>query len=304
VTDIRTVKEVMGNQLLRFGMVRRLIDGLSARPALAPERPGAENIWGNPLHPEQPLRKFRRIREVVGDADCPRGRVIVEIGAGMSLGMGLVALALGPRGAILLDRECYLQDDAATVAAHRELLALLPQWFPEADPAVTDAIRVTGDRVRPAGMRLAYGLATAERLPLRDATVDLTVSHSTLEHLRALEASMRELACITRPGGLGVHQVDLADHLLSDAPLRMLAYSPRRWELSASHRRGWTNRLRLPDYLRAFTDAGFAVEQVEVIRWLPVEDLPAVRAMLHPDFRHLDDEALRALGFLAVVRRR
>src|SRR5262249_25873561 len=158
-------------------------------------------------------------------------------------------------------------------------------------------------RVRPAGA-LTYGLATAERLPLHDASVDLTISHSTLEHVRALEPSVRELARITRPGGLGVHQVDLADHLRADAPLRLLSYSRRRWELTASHRRGWTNRLRLPDHLRAFSAAGFAVERVEVIRWLPEAEVAAVRATLHPDFRHLDDEALRALGFLCVVRRR
>ena len=304
MSDFRLVKEVVGNQLLRFGTVRRLLDSLSTRPALAPERPAADDIWGNPLHPEQAPRKFRRIQEVLDDQDCCRGKVVVEIGAGMTLGMGVVALALGARRALLFDRERYLQDGPATAAAHRELLALLPQWFPQVDRRAADALRIDGERVLPDGEHLSYQLAPADQLPLRDGVVDLTISHSTLEHLRALEASIRELARVTRPGGLGVHQVDLADHLRPDAPLLMLRHSARSWELVASHRRGWTNRLRLPDHLRAFTAAGFDVERLEVIRWLPVDQVASTRAALHADFRHLDDEALRALGFLCVVRRR
>src|SRR5262249_24112561 len=249
-------------------------------------------------------RKFRRIQEVLDDQDCCRGKVVVEIGAGMTLGMGVVALALGARRALLFDRERYLQDGPATAAAHRELLALLPQWFPQVDRRAADALRIDGNRVVPDGEHLSYQLAPADQLPLRDGVVDLTISHSTLEHLRALEASIRELARVTRSGGLGVHQVELADHLRPDAPLLMLRHSARSWELVASHRRGWTNRLRLPDHLRAFTAAGFDVERREVIRWLPVAQVASTRAALHADFRHLDDEALRALGFLCVVRRR
>src|SRR5262249_34836160 len=117
MTDPRVVKEAGGDQLLRLETAPRpdarpAPRPAHARPARAPARLTADDIWGNPLPPEQAPRKFEQIRQVLGDAGCPRGKVVVEIGAGMSLGMGLVALALGAERAILLDRDCYLQDDA------------------------------------------------------------------------------------------------------------------------------------------------------------------------------------------------
>src|SRR5262249_61018371 len=135
----------------------------------------------------------------------------------MAAGVGRAARAGGAGRALLLGGGPSRGVGPATAAAHRELLALLPQWFPQVDRRAADALRIDGNRVVPDGEHLSYQLAPADQLPLRDGVVDLTISHSTLEHLRALEASIRELARVTRSGGLGVHQVDLADHLRPDA---------------------------------------------------------------------------------------
>ncbi len=297
-------KKLVVNQILGVAPVRRLLDRLSARPSLAPVRRDPGDIWSDPFHPELALRKFRRVQSVLADENCCRDRTVVEIGPGMSLGMGIVAIALGARRCVLADCDRYLTRDPRSAAAHRALLDLLPTWIPDADERYRHCVRIDGDQVLPDGDLLSYVIAPAERLPLASGAVDLIVSHSTLEHIVDVDAAIAELARITAPGGRGVHQVDLRDHLDAAQPLRMLQYSPRAWNLIASHRRGWSNRLRLPDYHAGFERHGFAVERMEVTESLPAGELEEMRARLQPEFRRLSAEALQALGFRCAVRKR
>jgi SAM-dependent methyltransferase len=53
----------------------------------------------------------------------------------------------------------------------------------------------------PAGYLVVFR-ANLARLPLRDATFDLTVCHYVLEHVTELAACCDELARVTRPGGM------------------------------------------------------------------------------------------------------
>ena len=296
-------KELVANQLLGVGPLRRLVDSISSRPSLAPQERDPNDIWSDPFHPELALRKFRRIQSLLGDPAWIRGKVIAEIGPGMSFGMGIVALALGARRSVLVDREQYVTHDARGAAAHRALLDLIPSWIPDADPRYRTCMHIDGDAVVPDGRTLLYAIAPAERLPLADGSVDLLVSHSTLEHIRHLDAAVAEFARITAPGGKNVHQVDLSDHLDPANPLRMLGLSARAWDLIASHRRGWTNRLRLSQYLALFERYGLQVQQVDVDRQLTQEEMPRLRSQLHHDYRGLADSDLQALGFYCVLQR-
>ena len=295
-------KQVVTNQMLGIGVTRRLLNALSARPQLAPSRPSGD-IWSDPFHPELPLRKFRTILSLIGNTAYCRGKTVLEIGPGMSLGMGIVGVAWGAGRCVLVDQERYVGRDPRLATSHRELLHLIPSWIPDPDPRYRDCVEIGPDTVRPNEDLLDYVIASAEDIPVSEDTVDLSISHSTLEHIRDLDATIAELARLTKSGGIGVHQVDLADHLDPGRPLRMLGYTASSWELMASHRRGWTNRLRLPDYLHCLEQHHFIVERVEITRSLSPDELENIRHQLHPDYRQLPDEALRPLGFRCVFRK-
>lgn len=297
-------KDVLVNQLLGVPPVRRWVDSVSARPVLGPLQREAGDIWDDPCHPELALRKWRRLLPLCGPPGWLRGRVVLEIGPGMSLGMGIVGVALGARRCILADAERHVTSDPRVAASHRQVLDLVPLWFPDADPRHRTTVSIDGDAVVPDGELLEYRIEPVERLSLEDDSVDVTTSHSLFEHLRELDPAIAQIARVTSPGGLGLHQIDLADHLHPDDPLHMLTCSRRVWELMASNRRGWTNRLRLPAYIACFERHGLEVEKVEVTRSLPDDEIARVRPRLHPDHRGLDDDALRPLTALCVLRRR
>lgn len=296
-------RQLLINQLLRVNAIRGLVDSISSRPSLAPQNADRTDIWSDPFHPELPLRKLRTIRGLVGDPNLCRGKMVVEIGPGMSLGMGIVGLASGARQCVLVDRDRFVTRDERSARSHRDILELVPEWIDAPDPRYRDGVVIRGDDVVPNGASLSYLIAPGEALPIRNGRADLVISHSTLEHVRDLEAVARELARITVPGGLGVHQVDLSDHLHPDDPLKMLQLSRRQWDLIASQRRGWTNRLRLSDHLRSYEACGFTVEKLEITRALAASEIDRLRPDLDPQFRELPGEVLSVLGFYCVLRR-
>jgi SAM-dependent methyltransferase len=197
-----------------------------------------------------------------------------------------------------------VNSDPRIIESHRRLLDLLPSWFPELDPAHRASVRITGGGVEADGERLVYRIDPAERLGLPDGAVDITLSHSVLEHVRAIDQAIAEIARVTAPGGVGLHQVDFADHIHDGEPLRMLEVSGRMWDLMADRRRGWTNRLRLPALAERFARAGLEATGIHVTKSIDAARLAGLRPRLHPDFRDLPDAALTPLTALLVLRRR
>lgn len=205
------------------------------------------------------------------------GRTVCVVGYGGGWGIGLHLLEAGAGHVIL-------QDPFAPerVARNRAL-----------PPALRARYLVAG-RPDPARLTLVHEplQAYARRHPRSAA---LVVSSSVLEHVADVGGLVAAMAELTEPGGLGVHNIDLRDHYFK-YPFEMLCHSEAVWSgwLDASNH---LNRLRVPDYERAFRER-FARVDVTVVESLR-DELLRVRDRIRPEFL-TGDEAIDAASIIRV----
>jgi len=233
------------------------------------------------------------------------GRRVLEVGPGATLGVQLLQVAAGADAAHAVDRFSDLQYTRAAAEYYERLLADLPEpgrsraheeYLPE--PGVPGF----------AFQRIAYfGECRLETAPSRLAPgYDLAVSHFAIEHVADLQAGIRALACLLRPGGLCVlvcHLVSLGGvYNYETEPLRLLHYSDTTWNLMFSNR-GGSNRVRASGYREALAASGFEIVAFDTLERLPPGDLQRVRPHLAPRFRALDDDDLSIVKFRLVARR-
>ncbi|GAB6037075.1 hypothetical protein JCM15519_16340 [Fundidesulfovibrio butyratiphilus] len=122
---------------------------------------------------------------------------------------------------------------------------------------------------------------------LADASVDVIVSNSVLEHVADPDALFAQCRRVLVPGGVMLHQVDYRDHFFK-YPFHFLKFSRRTWE-------AWLNpgdlpRLRLDDHLSALDRAGFTAWTLSSVA--DPLGLAEVLPHLSRDFRDKDLEAL------------
>ena len=108
--------------------------------------------------------------------------------------------------------------------------------------------------------------------------MDVVTSTSTLEHVARddIEAILRELRRVLAPDGVCSFAIDYHDHYASGTdvhPLNFLSYDDRAWRRWNSEFQ-FQNRLRHPDYVAMFEEAGFDVVEVEELSDLGERDLP------------------------------
>jgi ubiquinone/menaquinone biosynthesis C-methylase UbiE len=104
------------------------------------------------------------------EADVPEGGVVIDVGCGTGRALPALRQAVGRRGAVIaldLTTEMLLQARAQGRGAHAALV-----------------------------------VADARHLPLADVSVDAVFAAGLIMHLPDTDAGLRELAQVTRPGGL------------------------------------------------------------------------------------------------------
>ena len=226
--------------------------------------------------------------------DLRPGFTLLELGPGDSLASAVIAAARGASGSVLVDQGDFA---VATVDFYKALETSLRERG-LAPPDLATA-RTRGEVLQRCNATyLTGGLESLESLP--PASVDCAFSHAVLEHVRAAEVPQvsHELHRVMRAGGYCSHTVDLRDHL--GEALNHLRFGRRRWESRLFVNSGfYTNRLSYHDYLDAFRQAGFVVEDLSLTRW---RELPTPRSKLAKPFRAYSDETLLVNGFDVVLR--
>ena len=111
---------------------------------------------------------------------------------------------------------------------------------------------------------LTAGLENVAAIP--DQSVDITFSNACFEHLADAPSAVRELGRITRPGGIGFHQIDFRDHRNFGKPLEFLTMPDWIFKKTFFLSKAFIgNRFRYSEFARFFEDAGFKQEFVAEI---------------------------------------
>jgi ubiquinone/menaquinone biosynthesis C-methylase UbiE len=139
------------------------------------------------------MEESQRIRQLLKFAQLPDDLHILDIGSGL----GILTLALAANGA----REVIGVDMSLAMLEHAEYIRL-------SNPS-------------PITPRVNYRLASAQRLPFRDARFDAVVCHLVLHQAHAPEPILREIVRVLRPEGILI----IGDLLGSDDPVRRATYN-------------------------------------------------------------------------------
>lgn len=244
-----------------------------------------------------------------------KGQVVVELGCGSfnPLALLMVFALLGARRGIGVDLDpifnpqlaarglarcaTYMVTDpkalAGTLAEDREVIARHLRAF--------DLGKLwQGDLAGIEGSPLELRHESAANLSMGDAEADLVLSNSFLEHVADAEAVVREMARVTRSGGLGVHQIDGIDHRHhADAtmhPLHFLREDAKEPMVNGC------NRVRPLDFVPLFESNGFQILSLRSTRNVVVEE--HVRAGFVEPYRSMPTAHLEVAVAALVVRRR
>ena len=208
-------------------------------------------------------------------AGWPQGRRLLEVGIGATNSSAYEASALGAASAVAL--EPYVPLDPALDDA---MLTECAQRHSLAEKAVAGKVR-----------RITTLDAEA------DASIDLVLSNSVLEHVTDMETLTWDLCRVLAPGGVMLHLVDYRDHFFR-YPYHHLLWSEAVWNR-------WLNpgdlpRWRIRDHVECFQRHGL---QVEILRATALAaEFEKVRRRIHPHFTRYDESALStAFGVLYVT---
>jgi SAM-dependent methyltransferase len=226
------------------------------------------------------------------------GKVVLEIGPGLNFGSTLYLTCFGAR-ALVVDPYLAAWDDEYHPRFYALLRDAILKEAPEQD-------------ITPFNRILAYGgydpdilkpvLASLEELEtIASSSVDYVFSNAVLEHIYDPQRAFKSLARITRPGGMGFHQVDFRDHRNMDTPLEFLLLTDADFvKLAEECHYECGNRWRPYEYEELFRRVGF---EIVAPPWgLQVDGnyhksfIPRLRAAQGSKYQHCNEEYLYLIG--------
>ncbi|BFU93744.1 MAG: conserved protein of unknown function [Nitrospira sp.] len=227
---------------------------------------------------------------------------VLELGPGINFGAGLVCAMLGARVAVF---DKYLVEWHE--AYHPRFYRLLRTEFAAAerqfDLRVLDRVIEEGrhptDVIETGRGDLGSGL-----IDFASGSFDAIVSNAALEHVADVPNLCVELWRVTRPGGVGIHQIDFRDHSNERRPLDFLAVPDDKYARTfVDGQGGGGNRVRPSEFRAAFGEAGFDVIRFEPNCFADGAYVEAVRPSLLPRYASLSVEELRVVGGRIFLRR-
>ena len=258
------------------------------------------------------------------DPSSLRGRRVLEIGPGETLGVALRFIGSGAEHVTAVDKFVPLQRSPFHQRLYAELAAGLP---PDQRERMTEAVDLSrGVELNPERITYVYGEGvedTAVRLP--GGSFDVIVSNAVLEEVYDLDQLFASLDHLLKPGGRQVHAIDLGDYgmfakhgfhpleflTIPDGVYRYMVEAsgqPNRKPLQFYREKtaslGYRSRIyrtwvvgspaRLPEYRTTFEyGRDYSDANVRLVR--------TIRERLLPRYRQLPDDELMTRSILLVA---
>lgn len=201
---------------------------------------------------------FVGLRFLLRHSKTVEGVDIAEFGPGDNLVSGLAMLAAGARSYVALDRFVADYSGAQAKQWYRGVEERWPTFFP--DLSWPDWLRA--DSFPEAYSDRVEAIATSIEEADLERRFDIVCSYQVGEHVTDVSRFASLTGSLLAPDGLAIHRVDFGPHdcwTRYDDPLTFLRFSPRLWSAMGSNR-GYPNRIRHHEFLRAFAEAGLEVE--------------------------------------------
>ena len=273
-----------GTALHRWWVKAALQGLLAAAPGSATLDNQLRRARGAPLRPHYFLSKWQHVIAHLGVLGNPGGEPlpqtsVVEVGTGW---FPIVPLGLALHGASVLTIDKHKHLDARRVRMTMQMLSDLERSG-QLRCGSTDQLALLrtllSDPERTSGADLLEPLGIDARVAdARDLTgmpqaqgAQLLVSNNTLEHIPepVLAGIFAEFARTGAADAQMSHYIDLADHYAGFDPrvteFHFLTLSPAQWRL-ANNSLGYQNRLRIGDYRRLLTEAGWRSSEERLTR--------------------------------------
>jgi predicted O-methyltransferase YrrM len=186
-----------------------------------------------------------------------RGKTVLEFGPGQDFGFPLILMGFGAE-TVLLDRFLCDWDENFHQAFYRALRQAAAVNFPGIITTALDEVIENGAHQAHGMTIVKVGLEGADELEA--SSIDVHYSNASFEHVADVSNGIKQLARITKPGGLGFHQIDFRDHRDFSRPLEHLSLPDPDFYLVAEER-SWSlgNGLRYTEFFELFRMFGFEV---------------------------------------------
>jgi SAM-dependent methyltransferase len=188
-----------------------------------------------------------------------RGKKVLEVGPGINFGTMLTLACHGGK-VMVADRFLPPWDPDYHPKFYALLKERLQNRWPHLDPTPLDRV-LSMERYSPESITLCP--CSVEKLAgVPENSIDIVVSNAVLEHLYDLPSAFKHLARVTKPGGLGIHQVDFRDHRDYTRPLEHLLMRDDEFYGKFKAKQGeFGNRYRPSEMQELLERAGFEVKE-------------------------------------------
>jgi hypothetical protein len=150
-----------------------------------------------------------------------------------------------------------------------------------------------------APITIRYAVPWNEIRVIRQATVDLILSHSVLEHVVNLEDTYRACALWLKPGGWMSHQIDFTSHHLAKEWNDHWTYPDWMWKIIVGKRPFLINRQPCSHHLQLLRASGF-----DIVCHLKKTGANGIkRSQLALDWRGLSEDDFACAGAFIQARK-
>lgn len=226
-----------------------------------------------------------------------KGKTILEIGPGINFGCAAI-LACHGASMIVSDRYLAPWDEYYHSAFYKALMAWMKKHRPDLQLKPLKDILSLG-RDNPSILCVPQECEALSSIEAN--SVDGILSNAVLEHLNRPGVAFAEMFRISRPGALGIHQVDFRDHRDFSRPLEYLLLSAHDFESMFAERNGECGRQIRPAEMESlFCGAGFVVDRFDGN--ISADDaylcdlIPRLRAAIHSPYRDFHGEGLKVIS--------